>query len=95
MISRDVRQPDVEWLLAYWGYDADWFREALADRGTRACIPVRKSRNKVIRYDRRRYRIERMFVRLKDRRRISTRHGRCPKVFLSAIALAASVLFWL
>ena len=91
--------PDAEWLLADRGYDADWFREALADRGTRPCIPGRKSRNKVVRYDKRRYRrrnrIERMFGRLKDWRRVSTRYDRCPKVFLSAIALAATVLFWL
>ncbi|QCO54397.1 ATP-binding cassette domain-containing protein [Pseudorhodobacter turbinis] len=63
------------------------------------CIPGRKSRNKGIRYDKRRYRrrnrIEWMFGRLKDWRRVSTRYDRCPKVFLSAIALAATLLFWL
>lgn len=36
-----------------------------------------------------------MFGRLKDWRRVATRYDRCPKVFLSAIALAATVLFWL
>jgi hypothetical protein len=35
-----------------------------------------------------------MFGRLKDRLRVATRHDRCPKVFLSAIAPAATVLFW-
>ena len=40
--------PDAEWLLADRGYDADWFREALTDRGTRPCIPGRKSRNKTV-----------------------------------------------
>ncbi|MEQ3710370.1 MAG: IS5/IS1182 family transposase, partial [Tateyamaria sp.] len=30
-----------------------------------------------------------------DWRRIATRYDRCPKVFLSAIALAATILFWL
>ncbi len=34
-----------------------------------------------------------MFGRLKDWRRVATRYDRCPKVFLSAIALAATVLF--
>jgi transposase len=91
--------PDAEWLLADRGYDADWFREALTDRGTRPCIPGRKSRNKTVRYDKRRYkrrnRIERMFGRLNDWRRGATRYDRCPKVFLSAIALAATVIFWL
>lgn len=91
--------PDAEWLLGDHGYDADWFREALLERGTRPCSPGRKSRKKAIRYDKRRYRrrnrIERMFGRLKDWRRVSTRYDRCPKVFLSAIALAATVIFWL
>jgi transposase len=91
--------PDAEWLLADRGYDADWFREALTDRGTRPCIPGRKSRNKTVRYDKRRYkrrnRIKRMFGRLKDWRRVANRYDRCPKVFLSAIALAATVIFWL
>src|SRR6056297_1149929 len=47
-------------------------------------------------YDKRRYkrrnRIEIMFGRLKDWRRVATRYDRCPKVFLSAIALAATVI---
>lgn len=36
-----------------------------------------------------------MLSRLKDGRRIAMRCARCPKVFLSAIALAAPVIFWL
>ena len=91
--------PKAEWLLADRGYDADWYREALKDNGIRVCIPGRKSRKKKIRFDRRRYkrrnRIEIMFGRLKDWRRVATRYDRCPIVFLSAIALAATVLFWL
>jgi len=81
------------------GYDADWFREALVNIGIKPCIPGRKSRSKAIKYDKRRYkkrnRIEIMFGRLKDWRRVATRYDRCPKVFMSAIALAATVLFWL
>lgn len=34
-----------------------------------------------------------MFGRLKDWRRVTTRYDRCPKVFLSAIALAALVIY--
>ncbi len=30
---------------------------------------------------------------LKDWRRVATRYDRCPKVFLSAIALVATVMF--
>jgi transposase len=36
-----------------------------------------------------------MFGRLKDWRRVATPYDRCPKVFLSAIALAATVIYWL
>ena len=39
--------------------------------------------------------IEIMFGRLKDWRRVATRFDRCPTVFQSAIALAATVLFLL
>lgn len=80
-------------------YDADWYRDALQAKGIAPCIPGRKSRNKAIKYDKRRYkrriRIEIMFGRLKDWRRVATRYDRCPMVFLSAIALAATVIFWL
>ncbi|EEX17028.1 transposase, IS4 family protein [Citreicella sp. SE45] len=89
--------PDVDWLLGDRGYDADWFREALQDKGIRACIPGRKQRQTPAKYDKRRYkrrnRIEIMFGRLKDWRRVATRYDRCPKAFFSAIALAAIVMF--
>ena len=91
--------PIADWLIADRGYDADWFRDALKDRGIRACIPGRKSRDTPVQYDKRRYkrrnRIEIMFGRLKDWRRVATRYDRCPNVFLSAVALAATVIFWL
>lgn len=91
--------PEAEWLPADRGYDADWFRETLVDKGTMPCIPGRKSRKKTIKYDKHRYkrrnRIESMFGRLKDWRRVATRYDRSPTVFLSAIALAATVIFWL
>ena len=91
--------PQAEWLLADRGYDADWLREALKVKGMKACIPGRKSRKTSVKYDKRRYkrrnRIEIMFGRLKDWRRVATRYDRCPETYLSAIALAATVLFWL
>ena len=91
--------PDVDCLLGDRGYDADVFRDALKDKGIRPCIPGRKQRKAIVRCDKRRYkrrnRIEIMFGRLKDWRRVVTRYDRCPKVFLSAIALAAVVIYWL
>jgi len=91
--------PRAQWLLGDRGYDADWFREALQAKGITPCTPGRKSRTEPVKYDKRRYksrnRIEIMFGRLKDWRRVATRYDRCPTVFLSAIAFAATVLFWL
>jgi transposase len=87
--------PSAKWLLADRGYDANWFRDALKDKGIKPCIPGRKSRDKPIKHDKRRNRIEIMFGRLKYWRRVATRYDRCPQVFLSAVALTATVMFWL
>ncbi len=91
--------PDANTLLADRGYDADWFREALAERDIEPCIPGRKNRKEPIEYDtelyKQRNRIERMFGRLKDWRRIATRYDRCAHTFMSAICIAATVIFWL
>ncbi len=89
----------AEWMIADRGNDADWFRDALKDKGIRPCIPGRKSRGRAVRCEelryRRRNRIEIIFGRLKDWRRVATRYDRCAKTFLSAVALAATVMFWL
>nr|WP_249201496.1 IS5 family transposase [Gluconobacter sphaericus] len=91
--------PMAQWMLADRGYDADWFRDALEEKGIKPCIPGRKSRGKPVKYDKRKYkrrnRIEIMFGRLKDWRRVATRYNRCPTAFFSAICLAATVIFWL
>lgn len=91
--------PKAKSLLADRGYDADWFRWALADQSITACIPSKASRKVPIPHDpvlyRQRHRIENAFGRLKDWRRVATRYDRCPIVYLSACALAALVIFWL
>ena len=91
--------PQAGALLADRGYDADWFRNTLIDRDIQPCIPSRKNRKVLIEHDaelyRKRHKIENMFARLKDWRRIATRYDRCPIPFLSACALAATVMFWL
>ncbi len=91
--------PNVDWLLGDRGYDADWFRETSQDKVISACIPGRKQRKTPEKYDKHRYkrrnRIEIMFGRLKDWQQVVTRYDRCPKVFLSAIALAALAIYWL
>ena len=91
--------PKAKVLLADRGYDADWFRDALADRGIEACIPSKSNRKICIPHDKLRYRnrhkIENMFGKLKDWRRIHTRYDRCAHTFISAIAIAAIIIFWI
>ena len=38
-------------------------------------------------------RLENVFARIKDRRRIATRYDRCGDLFLTAICIAATVMF--
>ena len=91
--------PGARELLADKGYDADWFRQALAKRKIAACIPSKSNRKIPIEHDRMLYRerhkIENMFGRLKDWRRIHTRYDRCAHTFMSAIYIAAIVIFWI
>jgi transposase len=44
---------------------------------------------------RRRHKIENIFGRLKGWRRIHIRYDRCTHTFMSAIVLAAVVIFWM
>jgi len=91
--------PKAKQLLADKGYDADWFRAALAKRRIAACIPSKSNRKTAIPYDavlyKQRHKIENMFGRLKDWRRIHTRYDRCAHTYFSAICIAAAVVFWL
>jgi transposase len=48
--------PKARELLGDKGYDADWFRQALAERGITACIPSKSNRKKPIDHDRTLYR---------------------------------------
>ena len=91
--------PQAASLIADRGYDSNWFRKALRDKGIAPCIPPTRSRKVPIPYDktlyRQRHRIENMFGRLKDWRRIATRYDRCAHTFFSAICIAAIVVFYL
>jgi transposase len=62
-------------------------------------FPAKKNRKVAIDYDKtlykQRHKIEIMFGRLKDWRRIAMRYDRCAHTFLSAIALAAAFIFYL
>ena len=86
-------------LVADKGYDSKALREWLEARGTQPVIPPRKNRKIQYDYDKAIYKqrniIERMFCRLKDWRRIATRFDRNLKNFMAAIAIAATVIWWL
>ena len=90
--------PRARELLGDRGYDGTWFRTALAERGIAPCIPSTRSRKRPLPCDRtlcrQRHRIENMFGRLKDWRRVATRRDRCVPTFFSAIRVAATVVFW-
>ncbi len=91
--------PKANILLGDRGYDADWFRNALVERGITPCIPSKTNRKISIPHDRvlyrKRHRVENMFGKIKDWRRIHTRYDRCAHTFMSAICIAATVIFWL
>jgi putative transposase len=93
------RLPRAKELIADRGYDADWFRTALKRKGMTPCIPPRKHRKTQRRYCKtlykQRHKIEIMFNRLKDWRRIAMRYDRCAHTFFSALCLAAIVIFYL
>ena len=91
--------PRAKVMLGDKGYDADWFRNALIKRGIVPCIPSKANRKIPIAHDqtlyRQRHKIENMFGKLKDWRRIHTRYDRCAHTFFSAICIAATIIFWI
>ena len=91
--------PKTRVMLGDRGYDANWFRTALIERGITPCIPSKINRKVPVPHDRtlyrQRHKIENMFGKLKDWRRIHTRYDRCTHTFMSAICIAATVIFWL
>lgn len=91
--------PKAKTLLADKGYDSDWFRAALTNRGITPCIPPKANRKVQFDYDKtlykQRHKIENLFGRIKDWRRIATRYDRCAHTFMSAISIAAAVCYWL
>lgn len=91
--------PRARELIGDRGYDSDTFRSALRTRRIEPCIPPRKNRR--VQHPccrtlyRQRHKVENMFGRIKDWRRIAMRYERCAHTYMSAICLAATVLFWI
>jgi transposase len=85
-------------MLADKGYDSDDVRASLLMKGILPVIPPRTNRKQSIECDFKRYkdrnRIERMFNRLKQFRRIATRYDKTAESYLAFLSLAAAKL-WL
>jgi transposase len=86
-------------LIADKAYDAEHFRNWLAQRWIKAVIPSTASRRTPYPIDRNAYRrrnvIERLFCKLKNWRRIATRYDRLARNYIAAIALAAVLVAWI
>ena len=86
-------------LAADRAYDSDRSRRSLREAGTKPIIPGRVHRKRKIKHDKGRYRdrwrVEAAFCRLKDLRRIATRYDKLAVNYLSAVALATVVAFWI
>lgn len=101
LVGADVLLSNLEAqaLLADKAYDADErVRQLLAQKGCQAVIPSKSSRKAPYPYDlhlyKARHLIENFFAKLKQYRAIATRYDKTDLNFLSAIYLAASVI-WL
>ncbi len=92
------RSPRLARLLADRAYDARKLRDWLIARGVEPVIPNNPTRRRPYPWDPDAYRgrnlIERMFCRLKDFRRIATRYDKRADNFLSAVLLAAILIWW-
>lgn len=94
-----AKLPPAKKLLADKAYDSERLRTFLDDRGTTPVIPNKCNRLKPFPFKKKIYKnrnkIERMFCRIKDARRIATRYDKLANNFLSAVCLMAAIYFWL
>ena len=85
-------------LLADRGYDADWIRAFVRQRGAWANIPPKRNRTESLCFSPYLYRarnlVERFFNKIKQCRRIATRYDKLAANYLAFIKLA-SIRVWL
>jgi putative transposase len=90
--------PPGRFCAADAAYDSNGLRQFLIERGTLPVIPNNPTRRRPHPFDpalyRARNRIERMFCRLKDFRRVATRYDKLAATFEAAVLIAAIVTWW-
>ena len=91
--------PKAQILIADKGDDSDAWRAALRAKGIEPCIPPLKHRKIETPYDKelykQRHKVEKAFAKIKDWRRVATRYDRCADIFMAAITIAATIIFWI
>ena len=84
-------------LLADRGYDADWIRALVRQRGAWANIPPKRNRTEALCFSPHLYRgrnlVERFFNKIKHCRRIATRYDKLAANYLAFVQLA-SIRLW-
>ena len=87
----------IDVLLADKGYDADAIREDLASAEVEAVIPAKANRRNPAPHDRVKYRlrnrIERLFNKLKNWRRVATRYDKTADSCIGFVSLASALLW--
>ena len=90
--------PAARLCIADTAYDSNGLRRFLIARGTTPVIPNNPTRKHFHPFDAQAYkqrnRVERMFCRLKDWRRIATRYDKLARNFAAAVAIAAIIIWW-
>ena len=90
--------PSARFCAADTAYDANALRSFLQGRGTTPIIPNNSTRKHFHPFDKQAYKrcnlVERMFCRFKDWHRIATSYDKLVRNFLSAVALAAIIIWW-
>jgi len=85
-------------LLADKGYDADFIRQDMEQRGGIAVIPTKRNRKQQIPVDGYIYalrnRVERCFNKLKNARRLATRYDKTAESYLGFIQIV-SIKLWM
>jgi transposase len=93
-LVEDLPQGSV--IVADKAYDSTAFRETVARKGSRTCIPSRSNRLAAPSYSkaiyRRRHRVENFFQKIKRFRRVATRYDKLAESFLGFVCLSIFVI---